>query len=68
MHKFSWYYDPNKMKATSDTNEGKIRTYVVGVDINDVQTGQVVTHYVKVQVGKKTVDFGTFDMRGTSVC
>lgn len=68
MHKFSWYYDAKKIKQTAATNENKIRTYVVGVDVFDVQTGEVVTHYVKIQAGKKTVDFGVFDMRGTSSC
>jgi len=67
MHKFSWYYDVLKIKATSDTNEGKIRTYVVGVDVFDKQTGEVVTHYKSIQVGKKTVDLGVFDMRGTNL-
>ncbi len=65
MHKFSWYYDSSKIKQTSSTNENKIRTYVVGVDIFDVQTGEVVTHYTQIKAGKKTVDVGVFDMRGT---
>ncbi len=68
MHKFSWYYDAKKIKQTAATNEGKIRAYVVGVDVFDVQTGEVVTQYKSIQVGKKTVDFGVFDMQGTSNC
>ncbi len=64
MHKFSWYYDSNKIKQTSSTNDNKIRTYVVGVDIFDVQTGEVVTHYTQIKAGKKTLDVGVFDMRG----
>lgn len=68
MHKFSWYYDINKIKQTASTNEGKIRAYVVGVDVFDVQTGEVVTHYKSIVAGKKTVDVGVFDMRGKSAC
>ena len=67
LYSFSWYYDVNKIKATKDTNEGKIRTYAVGVDIQDKQTGIVVTHYKEIK-GKKPVDFGVFDMRGASAC
>jgi len=68
MHKFSWYYDAKKIKQTAATNENKIRAYVVGVDIFDVQTGEVVTHYKSIQAGKNTVDVGIFDMRDTSTC
>jgi len=60
-HKFSWYYDIAKIKQTSSTNENKIRTYVT-IELTDSITGETVTYYKTIVAGKKTVDFGVFQM------
>jgi hypothetical protein len=61
MHKFSWYYDINKIKNTAATNEGKIRTYVT-IELTDSITGETVTKYKSVTTAKGSVDFGVFEM------
>lgn len=62
IHKFSWYYDINKIKQTAATNEGKIRTYVE-IELQEGINGETVTHYKTIEAGKKTVDFGVFNMK-----
>ena len=61
MHKFSWYYDHNKIKQTAATKENKIRTYVT-IELTDAITGETVTHYKTIPTGKGSVDFGVFEM------
>jgi len=61
MHKFSWYYDINKIKKTSSTNENKIRTYVT-IELTDDITGETVTKYKTIPTGKGSIDFGIFQM------
>ena len=60
-HKFVWYYDINKIKKTADTNENKIRTYVE-IELTDAITGETVTKYKTIEAGKKSVDFGVFNL------
>jgi hypothetical protein len=61
IHKFSWYYDINKIKQTAATNENKIRTYVT-IELTEAITGETVTFYKTIQAGQKTIDFGVFQM------
>ena len=61
-HKFSWYYDFQKMIDTSATNEGRIRLYDT-IELTDTITGQTVTKYLHVDSATHSVDFGIFTLR-----
>lgn len=61
IHKFSWYYDFNKMKSTAATNEGRIRLYDT-IELTDSLTGETVTKYIHAGTDTHSVDFGVFVM------
>ena len=56
-----WYFKDSKMQQTASTNEGRIRTYVT-IELTNGLNGETVTKYLGYDAGRRTIDFGYFNM------